>query len=67
MEHQEKKFKTSTTGAQETKTIVKNNSGCINLNTEWNSKTTTLHQKPIPKYPYTYVEEELSNDESKKQ
>jgi hypothetical protein len=25
-----------------------NNSRCVNLNAECNSKTTTLHQKPIP-------------------
>jgi hypothetical protein len=36
------------TGAQGIKTLSKNNSRCINLNAEWNSKTTALPQKPMP-------------------
>jgi hypothetical protein len=43
-----KKLKTPTIGSQEFKTITKNKSRCINLNAEWNSKTTALHQKQIP-------------------
>jgi hypothetical protein len=43
-----KKLKTPTTGAQEVKTLTQNNSRCINLNAEWNTKITTLHQQPIP-------------------
>jgi hypothetical protein len=42
-----KKLQTPTTGAQVIKTLTKNNSRCINLNAEWNSKINTLHQKPI--------------------
>jgi hypothetical protein len=47
LECQEKKLKTPTTGAHGIKTLTKNNSRCINLNKERNSKTTTLHQKPV--------------------
>jgi hypothetical protein len=43
-----KKLKTTTTGAQEIKTITKYNSRCISFNAEWNSKTAAHHQKPIP-------------------
>jgi hypothetical protein len=43
-----KKLKTPTTGAQDIKTLSKNNSRCFNFNAEWNSKTIALHQKPIP-------------------
>jgi hypothetical protein len=46
-EEKNKNLKTPTTGAQGIKPITKNNSRCINLNTELKSKTKTLHQKPI--------------------
>jgi hypothetical protein len=44
----QKNSKNPTTRAQGIKTLTKNNSRCINLNEEWNSKTTTLPPKPIP-------------------
>jgi hypothetical protein len=34
--------------AQEIKTLTRNNSRCVNLNSKWNRKTTTLPQKPTP-------------------
>jgi hypothetical protein len=43
-----KKCKTPSKGAQTIKTLTKTNSRYVNLYAEWNSKTTTLHQKPIP-------------------
>jgi hypothetical protein len=41
----EKNSKPQLGGAQRIKTLTKNNFKCININAEWNSKTTTLQQK----------------------